>query len=147
MCSSIFGSAPLVLYSGRKVYDYTYLLFPYCMNGTLLDLLVKADKKKIRFSKELQLYLCASLIRAVAYLHRTDRKAHCDVKPNNIIIKDDFALALIDCGQAIDINTLCTELTGTLNYRAPEVKDTYEGYDPAKADIFSLGATLFAILM
>jgi len=34
-----------------------------------------------------------------------------------------------------------------LNYRAPEVKDTYEGYDPAQADNFSLGATLFAILM
>jgi hypothetical protein len=33
-----------------------------------------------------------------------------------------------------------------LNYRAPEVKDTKEGYEPEKADIFSLGTIGFSIL-
>ena len=87
------------------------------------------------------------MIRAVAYLHETDKKAHCDLKPDNIILKDDFTPALIDFDLAIDIKTLCYWNFGTLNYRAPEVKDTVIGYDPAKADIFSLGATLFTILM
>jgi serine/threonine protein kinase len=46
----------------------------------------------------------------------------------------------------MNINTLCNEKTGTLNYRAPEVKDTKEGYEPEKADIFSLGTVGFSIL-
>jgi serine/threonine protein kinase len=40
----------------------------------------------------------------IYFLHNENELAHLDLKPDNIIIKDDFSFALIDFGQTTPIN-------------------------------------------
>ena len=48
--------------------------------------------------------------------------AHCDLKPDNIVINNDYSLSLIDFGHAKNLRTLISRPTGTGNYMAPEVR-------------------------
>ena len=70
---------------------------------------------------------------------------HRDVKPGNVLIRDDGTVKLSDFGiarAAGDITVTATGvLTGTPDYFAPEV--ARGGPPTPEADIFSLGATLY----
>ena len=72
--------------------------------------------------------------------------AHLDIKPENILIGNDFNLRLCDFGLSKKIGVPLTGIRGSEQYVAPEIIDysTYL-YDPANADIFSLGVVLFTI--
>ena len=88
--------------------------------------------------------------RAIAYSHKSGI-LHRDIKPANILIDDDtdralvadFGLAKIsDKGKSI---TAIGETLGTPSYMAPEqARDAMEATE--QSDIYSLGATLYAIL-
>jgi serine/threonine protein kinase len=49
-------------------------------------------------------YLCSKLIQMVDFMHNANGLAHLDLKPDNVIIKDDFSLALIDFGYTAPID-------------------------------------------
>ena len=72
--------------------------------------------------------------------------AHLDIKLENILIGDDFNLRLCDFGFSRKIGIPLTGLRGSEQYMAPEILDesTYF-YEPANADIFSLGVVLFTL--
>jgi hypothetical protein len=48
--------APLVL-NGNAYPVYSYIVLPFCRNGTLLDLIMKANNQGVRLSKEFKNYL------------------------------------------------------------------------------------------
>jgi hypothetical protein len=48
--------AQLVL-NGNAFQIYSYIVLPFCRNGTLLDLIMKANNQGVRLSKELKNYL------------------------------------------------------------------------------------------
>ena len=83
--------------------------------------------------------ICSALIECEA-----EGIIHRDIKPENIFVTERGHYKLGDFGIARKMelmNGSMTQNTGTLNYMAPEVKDTAD-YD-ARVDIYSLGLVLY----
>jgi len=83
---------------------------------------------------------------AVNYLHRVERRAHGDIKPDNILLDGKNAL-LTDLGSSTcvsvsDMSSDPRDRIGDRNYRSPE--GFKENSRPTeRSDIFSLGALLY----
>lgn len=72
--------------------------------------------------------------------------AHCDVKPENIVLADGSPRAqLVDFGAAVKTNTTLTGFRGTMPFMAPEVLSG-DPYKPAPTDAWSLGVVLLEML-
>jgi serine/threonine-protein kinase len=67
--------------------------------------------------------------------------AHCDVKPNNILLNKAGSIKIIDLGQSCRIGTTKARIQGTPDYIAPE-QVLRKPLGP-KTDIFNLGATMY----
>ncbi|MBA4192892.1 MAG: hypothetical protein C0467_33455, partial [Planctomycetaceae bacterium] len=81
---------------------------------------------------------------ALAEAHRSGL-IHRDIKPSNIIITPDWQAKLLDFGLALHPHRQLTEpgtVLGTIGYMAPEQAQDPHGVD-ARADLFSLGATMY----
>ncbi len=140
-----------IFVANNQAFDmYSYILIPYMPHGTLLDLLMKANQKQHILSPELKQYLIGQLVVAVDFLHSTNGLAHLDIKPDNIVLTDNFKLAINDFSFVEKLNSIISHTTGTDQYMAPEVRRTMNSqsmvYIPEKADIFSLGISLFIIM-
>lgn len=85
---------------------------------------------------------------ALAFLHNMDEAlVHCDVSPRNIMIGYDGRVVLLDLGVASCLSDLAEnprQLRGKLRYASPE-QLLGKGVD-ARADLFSLGVTLYEAL-
>ena len=122
------------------------LVLPFAHGGDLFSVLesenvIKEDSMK-------KTVYC--ILQCLEYLHSLGI-VHNDIKPENILVCDpdytgdnvilsDFGLA-DECGE----DGLCHASRGTLEYSPPEKIYGY-GYD-GKADIWSLGVTMFACLL
>jgi serine/threonine protein kinase len=74
---------------------------------------------------------------------------HCDIKPGNIMLLKDGRSKLLDLGFAKPIGKAgaASETTsGTVQYMSPEQARGHSDLD-ARADIYSLGATLYHMVM
>jgi len=87
-----------------------------------------------------------AMVGALSHAHARD-VVHRDIKPDNIFINDSFADAVLaDWGFAVDLNTrIPPGSVGSLSYAAPEVCREFSTMDWKKADVFSLGVTLYTI--
>lgn len=85
---------------------------------------------------------------ALAYAHRRG-VVHRDVKPDNIVVDENGVARLVDFGIALVSSrpalSFYGENVGTPAYIAPEQVDDPSRAGPA-ADLFGLGATLYAIV-
>src|SRR5438132_13874631 len=84
------------------------------------------------------------------FLHDEIGLAHLDIKMENIIITDDYRLAFIDFGHSNAKNSVGTNVVGTKQYMAPEIRMALKrpslvNYHPEKADIFSLAVVFFIL--
>ena len=85
-------------------------------------------------------------------LHTKNGLVHLDLKPDNVVMMDDFCLGLIDFGHSNSIHGQLRNVVGTDKYMAPEVlnlkqRKSKSSYNPEKVDIFSLGVILFSLLL
>ena len=147
------GKIPITLPSGEKIEEYNYLMTPRHVKGSLLALIMSAnnnnkEKYWYKLTIRLQRYLARQVCTAVFNLHTQDRIAHGDIKPDNIVITNDYKLALIDFGHAVGYSAKVDYNTGTAWFRPNEVPKEFTSipYSVAIADIYSLAITLLAIM-
>lgn len=128
--------------------DRRLLVYDYMPNGSLNTFLFREHKKFLDWKTRFQIALGAA--RAIAYLHEGCRDCivHCDIKPENILLDEDFNAKVSDFGMAKligrDFSCVLTTMRGTRGYLAPE---WISGLPiTAKADVYSFGMTLLEIM-
>jgi serine/threonine protein kinase len=121
---------------------HAYLVMEYFAGGDLRTRMRRAlpPREALTFAREIALALEA--IHAAGVLHR-------DLKPGNVMLRDDGSLALIDFGLAkhksVSLEVTDTGLIfGTPHYMSPE-QGHGETVD-ARSDLYSLGIILFEML-
>lgn len=121
--------------------DNLYMVEDYIDGKNLMDLVEKKGPIASEKIKAIALQLCNIL----EYLHSfTPPIIYRDLKPSNIMIKEDGKVVLVDFGIARtykenkDKDTL---LLGSKGYMAPE--QLYNVQSNIQTDIYSLGATLY----
>ncbi|KAK4353156.1 hypothetical protein RND71_028674 [Anisodus tanguticus] len=134
----------LQLYEVMATKSKIYLVIEHAKGGELFKKLTKGRLKEKSARKHFQ-----QLISAVDCCHSRD-VYHRDLKPENVLLDEngnlkvsDFGLSALAESKRQDglLHTTC----GTPAYVAPEVISR-NGYDGAKADIWSCGVILFVLL-
>ena len=119
--------------------EYIYVIMEYCKNGDLASY-----TRYIRILPDNQIRaILHQMLSALVYLH-TKKIAHRDIKLENILIDETFTAKLCDFGISREnpdghlLETFC----GSPLYIPPEVI-MGTPYDGTKADIWSLGVTIY----
>ena len=128
----------------------TYIVMDYIEGITLKEWIDKNGK----ISKETALRWAKEIAKAMNYLHELNPPViYRDMKPENIIVKTDGNVVLIDFGttkEYMEHSSKQVEALGTKCYAAPEQfgnKNGKEKYNTdARTDIYSFGITLFCML-
>ncbi len=121
-----------------------YLVMDYVDGGSLKDWVVRYGPMAPRRACRVLLDVCSALdaTHGAGIVHR-------DVKPANVLIGPDERCRVVDFGIArLDTPSNLTRQgvrMGTIGFMAPEQQRSARDVDH-RADIFALGATLFALL-
>jgi serine/threonine kinase 16 len=135
------------------------LLMPLYPHGTLLDLALKLMDTGKRMEEARALRIFSQVLDGVRQLHsHTPPWAHRDIKPANILVSDGDVPVLMDFGSVATARRSISSRTEALllqedaaqncsmPYRAPELFDVpSQGDIDERTDVFSLGATLYAM--
>lgn len=130
------------LYKYYKYEDNFYLLMEYCPSD--LNKLL-ANKQKMSNPAVVQ-KIISDVIKAVKACHLI-QIAHGDIKSSNFLIDSYGRIKICDFGMSTmytQSNCSTSLFKGTLHFMAPEVFSIGH-YDPIRADIWSLGVTLYVI--
>ena len=132
-------------HNGYK-FTISYNITEYAWNGALSSYI----KRSGCFDEIVGRFYIKQLASAVAFMHEWS-VAHLDIKPVNILFDSNFNLKIMDFGTAeFDFSSTGKSWArrGTKGFMAPEVRDfslTSE-FDVYKADIYSLGVTMYLML-
>ena len=136
-----------VLYTSRNIVrlidvgwnsEPPYYVMEYLAHGSLASFLASGPlppHEAVRIAK--------SVLLALVHAHGSGI-LHCDLKPANVLLDNDFEPRLCDFGQSRLSNEQNPAL-GTLFYMAPEQADLHAIPD-ARWDVYALGALLYHML-
>lgn len=117
------------------------IILEYAQNGELFDFLVARRFLPV----DMAMNFFRQIVLAIEYLH-FHQICHRDLKPENILLNKFNRIKIADFGFARLVKKNTTETScGSPHYAAPEVIRGIP-YDPKKADIWSLGVILYALL-
>ncbi|CCH58536.1 hypothetical protein TBLA_0A07460 [Henningerozyma blattae CBS 6284] len=122
-----------------------WIVMEYCGGGSCADLIKYAYKRGLPENKAS--FITKEVLKGLRYLHE-QKKIHRDIKAANILLTDDGMVKLGDFGVSGQIKATLKKDTfvGTPYWMAPEVvKKDESGYNE-KADIWSLGITVYELL-
>lgn len=115
-----------------------YLVEELCYGITLTKYM---ENGKILTDRAI-LIIMQQLLSAIQYIHYKGI-SHRDIKPDNIMITQDYQIKLIDFGLSTDDNTKMREtFCGSVAFSAPECI-THTKYDARLSDIWSCGVICF----
>lgn len=119
---------------------FIILIEEYCPKGNLFDYIntygFKNEQEKIKISR--------GITEGLRHLHSLGI-AHCDIKPDNILIDDDMNPKFCDFNLSKIVQKADdSERGGSKAYAAPEIFN-FEAVDFLRADIWSLGIMIFSI--
>ncbi|XP_008782878.2 G-type lectin S-receptor-like serine/threonine-protein kinase LECRK3 [Phoenix dactylifera] len=122
------------------------LVYEYMCNGSLTSFLFGSERPS--WIKRVQ--VATGIARGLAYLHDecSTQIIHCDIKPQNILLDENFVARISDFGLAkllrTDQSRTSTGIRGTRGYVAPEwFRNTAI---TAKVDVYSFGVMLLEII-
>lgn len=128
--------------------DFAYIIYPYHENDICMANLKKTDFDfKIQDNLVSMVNILCQICDAIEFMH-SKFVTHRDIKPNNIIINNNFAF-IIDFDLSCVINN--SEYLpqqgwfGTPNYLAPEIWRKDDIIDLPLTDIYSFGVTIYFI--
>lgn len=118
-----------------------YLLLEY-VQGANLRQLVKENGSQ---AEDKVVAWAFAMAEALAYMHSLDPPIiHRDISPDNIVLKNDGSVVLVDFGAAKEfLGTATGTMIGKQCFVAPE---QFRGKPVCQSDIYSLGATMFFLL-
>ncbi|KAI3741321.1 hypothetical protein L1987_58993 [Smallanthus sonchifolius] len=127
--------------------SHRLLVYDYMPNGPL-SVYLKSGGRNLDWDARFRIAI--GIARGIAYLHEECRNCiiHCDIKPENILLDQDYSAKVSDFGLAKligrDFSRVLATMRGTWGYVAPEwisgVAIT------TKADVYSYGMTLLELL-
>nr|XP_017244904.1 PREDICTED: G-type lectin S-receptor-like serine/threonine-protein kinase At2g19130 isoform X2 [Daucus carota subsp. sativus] len=125
------------------------LVFDYMKNGSLENHLFRQNSN-VFLDWKARYNIMIGTARGLNYLHEKCRDCiiHCDIKPDNILLDDEYNARIADFGLAKllgrEFSRVLTTIRGTRGYLAPE---WISGEAiTVKADVFSYGKLLFEII-
>jgi BR serine/threonine kinase len=125
----------------RESQHHIYMFIELGANGELFDYLV--SKRMLPRAEALAFF--REIIYGLEYLHQHGI-CHRDLKPENILLDATNHIKIADFGFARWMKSNIAETScGSPHYAAPEVVRGFQ-YDGRKADIWSVGVILFALL-
>lgn len=118
------------------------LVMELCAGGDLLNFVRKRKKCEEPLAK----VLFKQIIEGIGYIH-SKSILHRDIKLDNILLDGKGEVKIADFGvsKTVKAGEIMYEQSGTPAYIAPEIIKN-EGYKGFKADLWSAGVVLFALL-
>lgn len=131
------------LYDMLETENHIFLIMEFLEGGELYDYIV--SKRRLT-EPEAFLYFI-QIVSALDYMHKLNI-VHRDLKPENLLLdKHKRIIKLVDfgLGRFYDVHTKVETACGSPCYAPPEMLSKFK-YEPIKADIWSLGIVLYAML-
>jgi serine/threonine protein kinase len=128
------------------------LVYEYMANGSLEKYIYLEDSDLVIGWDKLQ-QIAVGIARGLEYLHQgcSTRIIHFDIKPQNILVDEDFCPKIADFGLAKlchlkDSILSIAEARGTIGFIAPEVFSRGFGVVSTKSDVYSYGMMLLEMV-
>ncbi|CAO2198887.1 unnamed protein product [Urochloa humidicola] len=128
------------------------LIYEYMPNGSL-DKFIYSENPKAVLGWEKLYTIAFGIARGLEYLHHScnTRIVHFDIKPQNILLDQNFQPKIADFGLAKLCRTKESRLSmtgarGTVGFIAPEVHSRTFGVVSTKSDVYSYGMMLLEMV-
>ena len=140
----------ITVFDADQINGRVFMVMEYIKGNDLAEIILKKGKLSVVESVKYIIQTANGL----KYAH-DQGVIHRDIKPGNIIVGTDGRVKIVDMGLAkietdsnqedISMLTGATSIMGTVDFMSPEQGFSSRDVD-ARADIYSLGATLFYLL-
>ncbi|KAK4277172.1 hypothetical protein QN277_015210 [Acacia crassicarpa] len=126
------------------------LAYEFMANGSLDKWIFKRNEGEFLLDWDTRFNIALGTAKGLAYLHEDcDSKiVHCDIKPENVLLDENFLAKVSDFGLAKlmtrEQSHVFTTLRGTRGYLAPEWITNYAISE--KSDVYSYGMVLLEII-
>jgi len=124
---------------------YTYTALPFIERGELFAVIDEEGPLPEEEVREMAVKIASGLL----HLHQELGYAHNDISLENILVDGDGTPVVCDYGLAKKIGSRWNAkrcISGKLPYQAPEIYFGSAKTSSGKADVFSLGVTLFVLV-